>query len=608
MNKHLLLRSALLFILALSSAAPLAAQNLLTGDVALAKEYRRKGENEKAVFLFERLPAEQQQAPNVLPDYLAALQALRNFKEAEKVAKKAARQHAAEPVYALLLGEVYTAAGDQGAAGKQYDKAIGQLQAEQVAPLAAEFAQRQQPELAEKTYLRGRALAGNDTEFAPQLIQLYTQSGQTEKVMAETLLLVQQDERQLPFVRNMLQNSLREDKDFDALEKQLLANVQKYPDQAVYSELLLWLQVQRHDFVGAMVQAKALDRRDHAEGSRVLEVAAIAQRNHDYESAIGGYQYVLREYRTGPLYPAARRRLVEAREEQVRTTYPVDPARIRELIAEYGQVLQELGRTPETAPVLRNMAELYAFQLDDKPQAMQLLQEVVAMPRAGADVVAAAKIDLADIYLLRGEPWEATLLYSQVEKDHKDSPVCYDAKLRNARLSYYAGDFKLAKSHLDILKEATSREIANDAMQLSLLITDNTAQDTAGTALRDYAAVELLVFQNKLPEAIRALDALVAHYPGHALTDEAWYLKGQLQRRTGDYQGAVATLARITTNPKYDVLSDDALFLMASIYEENLQDKPKAQELYNQLLVKYPGSIYVAEARRHFRLLRGDGV
>jgi hypothetical protein len=34
-------------------------------------------------------------------------------------------------------------------------------------------------------------------------------------------------------------------------------------------------------------------------------------------------------------------------------------------------------------------------------------------------------------------------------------------------------DFELAQAHLDILKLATSREIANDAMELSLLITDN---------------------------------------------------------------------------------------------------------------------------------------
>ncbi|MBC6700076.1 tetratricopeptide repeat protein [Hymenobacter puniceus] len=595
-----------LFSFLLLAAAPLQAQQE-SGNISLAKEYTRKGEHEKAAFLYAKLPTDAQLASNVLPDYLETLQQLKRYKDAEKLVKRAQKVHP-EEFYGVTLGAVYAAAGDQAGATKQYERVLSQLTAQQVLPVAAEFQRRQLPEWAEKTYLRGRALAKNDTEYGPQLIQFYTQSGNSERLMAETLRLVQDDEQQLPFVRNMLQNSLQDEKGFDALERELLSSVQKNPERTVYSELLLWLQVQRRDFTGALVQAKALDRRGRTEGSRVMELAAIAQQNKDYESAISGYEYVLREYRSGPFYAMARQRLVQTREAQVRDTYPIETTKIRSLIGEYQQVLTELGRTPQTAPVLRSMAVLHAFQLDEKPQAIKLLQEVIDMPRASLDVVDQAKIDLADIYLLRAEPWEATLLYSQVEKSHKDSPLGYEAKLRNARLSYFAGDFKLAKSHLDILKEATSREIANDAMQLSLLITDNTAMDTAGVALRDYAAVEQLVFQNKLPEAVRGLDALLQKYPGHALQDEAWLLKAQLQRRTGDYKGAVGTLEKITANPKYDVLSDDALFLLATIQEDNLQDKEAAKTLYNQLMVKYPGSIYVAEARKHFRKLRGDSL
>jgi outer membrane protein assembly factor BamD (BamD/ComL family) len=406
----------------------------------------------------------------------------------------------------------------------------------------------------------------------------------------------------------MLQNALHDEKDFDALEKILLSKVQAQPDQNAYSELLLWLQVQRHDFAGALVQARAIDRRMQAQGTRVLLLAGIAQRNRDYSTAIAACEYVVREYRTGPNYGLARQLLLQAREAQVRDTYPVDPTQVQALAADYEKLLAELGRTPEAAPVMRQLANLYAFQLDNKPKAMALLQEVVALPRASADVVDEAKTTLGDLYLLKGEPWEATLLYSQVEKAHPEAPLGYEAKLRNARLSYFAGDFKLAQSHLDILKEATTREIANDAMQLSLLIQESTVEDTLGLALKDYAAVEQLVFQNKIPQAEAGLDNLLRKYPGHALQDDALLLKARLQRRTGNYAAAVSTLAQITGNPKYDVLSDDALFLTAEIQDENLKDKAKAQELYQQVLTKYPGSIYVAEARKRFRRLRGDAV
>ena len=574
----------------------------------LALDYASRGEHDKAVFLFEKLKSDEQTSPAVLPAYAASLQALKRYKDAEKLVKKASRQHPEEGSYGVLLGALYAAAGDAAAADKQYQRVVSQLTAAQVGGVAAEFNRRELPAWVERTYLRGREVAKNNTEYTPELIQLYTQTQAQDKLLAETLRLLERDEQQLPFVRNMLQNALHEEKDFDALEKILLSKVQAQPEQAAYAELLLWLQVQRHDFAGALVQARALDRRAQAQGSRVLSLAGIARRNRDYATAIAACAYVVREYRTGPYYGLARQLLLQAREAQVRDTYPVDQTQVQALAADYQQLLTELGPTPDAAPVMRQLANLYAFQLDDKAKAMSLLQQVVAMPRAEADVVAEAKTTLGDLYLLKGEPWEATLLYSQVEKAHPDAPLGYEAKLRNARLSYFAGDFKLAQSHLDILKEATTREIANDAMQLALLIQENTVEDTLGLALKDYAAVEELTFQNKLPQAEAALDALLRKYPGHALQDDALLLKAKLQRRTGNYAAAVATLGFITGNPKYDVLSDDALFLTAEIQEENLKDKPKAQALYQEVLTRYPGSIYVAEARKRFRRLRGDGA
>jgi tetratricopeptide (TPR) repeat protein len=603
---------ALLLAASLLLAVPAQAQSSKgwapANSAALAQDYARRGEHEKVVFLFDKLEPAEQTSPVVFPTYLASLQALKKYKDAEKLTKKAIKLHPEDATFGVALGSVYTAAGDAPAAEKQWSKVVAQLTPTQVPSVATAFGQRELPQWAERTYLRGRALAKNDTEYAPQLIQLYTQTQNQPQVLAETLRLVAQNEQQLPFVRNMLQNALHEEKDFDALEKLLITATQEHPDQAAYSELLLWLQVQRRDFSGALVQARALDRRGRGEGRRVLELAAIAQQNKDYESAIEGFAYVAKEYRSGPYGNLARQRLLQAREAQVRETYPVNVTKVRALVADYEQLLTELGRTPDTAPVLRNLANLYAFQLNDRAKAMTLLQSVIDMPRASDEVVDEAKVTQGDLYLLKGESWEATLLYSQVEKSHKDSPLGYEAKLRNARLSYYAGDFKLAQSHLDILKEATTREIANDAMQLSLLIQDNTVEDTLGLGLRAYAAVEQLVFENKIGEAIKGLDGLLERFPGHALADDTYYLKAQLQRRTGDFAGATATLERITNNPKYDVLSDDALFLLARIQEEDVKDKAKAQELYNQVITKYPGSIYVAEARKRFRKLRGDGV
>lgn len=55
-----------------------------------------------------------------------------------------------------------------------------------------------------------------------------------------------------------------------------------------------------------------------------------------------------------------------------------------------------------------------------------------------------------------------------------------------------------------------------------------------------------------------------------------------------------------------DILADDAFFTIAEIYERQLMDKNKAMEQYQNLMVQFPGSVYVAEARKRFRELRGD--
>ncbi|WP_296619632.1 tetratricopeptide repeat protein, partial [Marivirga sp.] len=200
----------------------------------------------------------------------------------------------------------------------------------------------------------------------------------------------------------------------------------------------------------------------------------------------------------------------------------------------------------------------------------------------------------------------SVLLYYQVEKSHKNENLGETAKLKNAKLSFYKGEFELAQEHLDILKNATRREISNDAMDLSILIKNNTILDSTQKALRAYADVDLMLYQNKFQKAQQTLDSLIIEYQEHPILDELLWLKAKRDKETGEYIKAIDLLQRIVFDMPYDILTDDALFEMAKIYEELIQDTAKAKEYYQKLLTDYPGSIFVAEARKRFRNLRGD--
>jgi tetratricopeptide (TPR) repeat protein len=244
------------------------------------------------------------------------------------------------------------------------------------------------------------------------------------------------------------------------------------------------------------------------------------------------------------------------------------------------------------------------------------LNSLIANNKAAVSLKSQAKINLGDIYLLKEEPWEATLLYSQVEKTQKESPIGYEAKLRNAKLSYYKGDFRLAQEHLDILKQATTREIANDAMELSMRIKENTTFDSTGASLKKYAAIELLLYQNKLAEALEKISALkselgdsvrtTAQFSNAAILDDVYWLEANLRMKQGQFQQSIDLLQKILDKFGDDILADDAYFLQGDIYEHQLHNKDKAMEIYREFLNKFPGSVYAAEARKRYRQLRGD--
>jgi tetratricopeptide (TPR) repeat protein len=199
------------------------------------------------------------------------------------------------------------------------------------------------------------------------------------------------------------------------------------------------------------------------------------------------------------------------------------------------------------------------------------------------------------------------LLYSQVDKDFKQDMLGEEARFRNAKLSYYNGDFKWAQGQLDVLKASTSELIANDALNLSVLIVENNPPaDSNVTPLLMFARADLLEFQNKDEEAILILDSISVQFPQHPLMDDILMMRSQLAMKKQDFGEAAMHLQKIVTEYGEDVLADDAIYTLATINEEFFQNKDEAKRLYEQLILKYPGSTFVNQARKRYRILRGD--
>lgn len=590
-------------------------------EIQLANEYLLKGDKKKALELYRSLSKEPSNIPLIHNNYLNLMLDLAAYDEAHDYLKRILRRDPQNVHLKLDVGLIYVRSGDLSKSDRYFRQIIADFRMNhQMAKMIADYlAARSLIDYAILMLTECREYHSSPYLFCLDLAMLYRIQGRHDKMVEEYLTYVTQNSANIQYVKNIMQALLTKPEELESLERLLYDKVQKNPDVEVYSDLLIWVTMQQKNFNASFIQARAYDRRYKKSGEKCLEVARVALDNGDFDVALKIYRYVVREYPGTPNHLLARLGLIRTREAKVKKSYPVNRDSVLTLIDDYNNFIAQYQRNAHAYEALRNKALLYATYLDQKDSAIHILNKLISSPGATVSLKAKAKLDLGDIYLINGEPWESTLLYSQVEKSQRESPLGYEAKLRNAKLSYFKGDFLLAQEHLDILKQATTREIANDAMELSMRIKENLAFDTVGEALRQFAAVELLLYQNKQDQALEKLEWLkqgkvisgesntdVINFSNRTILDDVYWLEADIRMKRGEFVQAIALLQKILDEYPDDVLGDDAYFLQGDIYDKHLQDKSKAMEIYRDFLNRFPGSVYAAEARKRYRVLRGD--
>lgn len=598
---------SILLIFVFGSITLLAQSNT---DIKLAQEFFRKGEYEKATPLFKKLYEENSTNSYYYKNYLKCLVALKEFEEAQKLIKKSGKKKKNDPNMSVDLGYVYKQMNKIDEAEAEFEKAISQLdkQTNQIRTVANSFTTLEEYDYAVKVYERGRELMKAPLEFAYELALAYKRLGNYENMIGAYLdyLLIQPTKGQT--IKNEFQKIIGIEKYKDALESQLYQRIQDKPNELAYPEMLVWLFIQQKDYESAFVQVKALDKRLGEDGKRVFELAQTATLENQFNAAIQAYEYVIEKGAMTPLYERSKMSLIGAQMKRLQYDKDYTQTDLTDLEADYLSILDEFGRNPSSVRTMRNLGHLYAFYLHDIDKAIDIMEEIVAMPAADRQLKAKSKLDLGDFYIINGDIWESTLYYSQVDKEFKEDILGEEARFRNAKLSYYTGDFEWAQSQLSILKASTSELISNDALDLSVFILDNMGLDTSAAAMDMFAKADLLIFQNRTSDAEAMMTNLETTFPGHALADDILYRRGQISYKQREYEKAAEFWEKVLADFSTDILADNALFHLADLYETYLNQPSKAQQYYQTIMVDFPGSLYTVEARKRFRKLRGDSI
>jgi ElaB/YqjD/DUF883 family membrane-anchored ribosome-binding protein len=573
-------------------------------DPLLAQQFYRNGEYDKALSLYVQLYKSKNGANIFYTEYLNTLLKLKQFDEAEKIINKRIKEN---PSFKLDLGKLYQEKGDLTAANKIYDGILQNMPSNQfeITEIANSFYAEGNYDYTIKAFLNGRKALKDEEIFTFELINLYRFKRIKDGLTVELLKIIENQPQYLQLAKTSITRTFENDEDFNNLKSLLLKKIQKTPQNTNFIDLLAWQFIQQKQFDLALVQIIALDRRTNDSGGRVYALGTLLTENEAYDAANKAFEYLISKGNQSEYFIPAKIASLKNKNEQI-SKGNSNITEIKSLAASYEQLLQEFGKKANTINVIRQLANLKAFRLNQLTEAQNILEEALAITGVRDQTLAAVKLDLADIYVLNNDRWEAALLYGQVEKTFSNEPLGQEAKFKNAKLSFYNGDFSWAKAQLDVLKASTSQLIANDALDLSLLLQDNLAFDTTGNALKMYAKADLLQFKNQLDESLTLLDSINIAFPNNDLADDILQSKSKIYIKKSDYQKTSDVLKELIEKYSFSIWTDDALFTLATLEEDKLNDKANAQKHYEKLMTDFPGSLFVIEARKRFRNLRGD--
>ena len=592
-----------------------------TIDFQLAKKYYLDSDYEKAALYYEKIFKEPEQRLKVYENYKSTLIELNKFKEAEKLSKILIKENPNKLNYLVDLGVIYGLVDRIDKKNQVFDKAIEQINKETLYDnafdLGLAFEKIGNLKKALEVYLNFESKnLQNPFAFHSKIAFIYNKTNQPNKMINTFFEMLDFNNKFLQNVQNGLVNSIdfqNNLKEKEILRQSIIEKIQANPKKIVYIELLAWFYMLNNDYENAYTQIKALDKKLNKNGSKLLELGNTALNNQDFKVAVKCFDDVILKSNSLEYKFEAKNKKLFALKSKILYGSQIIQEELEELKANYLLILSQLNNSKNVYNnslrkynLLLDLSEIEAFYLGDISSAKQHLNNAIQIPRLKEKQKGNAKLKLANILVLEDKIWEASLMYLQLEKQFKDDQLGHLAKFKNAQVYYFSGEYDWCQAQLKVLKASTSKLIANDALELSVLISDNYNMDTSEVAMKLFSYADMLTFQQQFSKANVLYDSILKNFNNHSLNDEIIFRKAKINLKKHNYQKAIDHFKLLVDNYPNSILLDNSLFLIASIYEEKIKDFDQAKRYFKTILFDHKGSLYAAESRKRFRKLAGN--
>lgn len=574
-------------------------------DDFLAKRYFEDGAYEKAVVFYEKLVEKDPRRTDYAEGLVGCYQQLERYADAETFLLKQIEMGRPNPTFFIELGYNYTLQNSSEKADEYYNKAIAMIDKNPNFGYGIGFRFQKYALLdyAIKAYSKAMEL-NPKLDYNYQMARIYGEQGNIDEMFNAYLTLIREGKSSMSNVLRNFDDFISEDATAEnniKLKTVLLQNAQKDPN-VIWNQLLSWLFVQQKQYGSAFRQEKAIYKRmDGASVHRIENLGNIALDDKAIDTAQEIFEYIIENTSDAVVQLNAELNIIDIQ------LLDADAKQLVEVQKRFDALMDFYGYKSQTLQLQVAYANFLTFKKDTPEPAIEILKNSLDLP-LNARGKAYVKLALGDILVFNQKFNEALIYFSQIQKGLKNDILGQNARYKVAQTSFYKGDFDWALTQLKVLRGSTSQLIANDAMQLSLLISDNSLEDSTQTALKKYARADLLAYQNKTEEAISELNAILLDHKGEKIEDEALLKQGELLTEMKDYAAAALNYRKIIEFYGNGILADDAHFQLGELYRNILNEPEKAKGHYEKIIYNYQDSYYFPQARQNFRKLRGDAI
>ncbi len=599
-------------------AAAQSADSTLVARFQLAESYLRSAQFERAISILEDLTLRSPEIHVFYERLRKAYETLKRYDDAITLVDKRVRTEAVPAIYITEKARLLYLKGDDDLARETWQRAVaGSANSPSVYLLVyRSLMQVRLFDFAIEILEQGRSALENRSLFRTDLAYLYSLTSDHGNAMAEYLHILDAGIGQFSFVRARLDQFIRDDGALKVSLAVVEGAVARSPLNRSYRELLAWLYVEAGKFEDALAVNRAIDRLEDEAGSVLFAFARIASEAGAFDVAADSYSEVLERHPDSPSAPEALRGLGLMQEqwasllgERVFDEFglPTEETRYHAALATYEKFLQDFPEHVLYPDVLRRIGHLQQSVFYDLDAARDILSEVIARyPRTVAADDAA--FDMGRLMLQDDDLINAQVQFSRIVSRLRTGDMADKARFELSLLHFYRGEFDAALLLTSAMQENTSSNVANDAIELKLLLIENRGPDSLDVPLKGYARAMLLKRQRRNDRALDKLDFLLDRFGGHPLADDIRFVRAEIFRVQGKTGEALQAFLELPLIHPSSFLADRSLFTAADIQACDLGDTDAAVETFTRLLKEHPQSLLLPEVRQRIRRLRGDEV